>query len=105
MNRAIPFLAQVCVIAWFASLPAGCENRGFHDAEIAKVKKEISEEFARRNWKVTDMALSRDSQYQLSGVVTYEHDTPMGVRSHATQCSATMERDSRRTSWKCEKVE
>jgi len=92
-------------VALVVTLLAGCESKGFHDAELDAVKKEIRAEYARRNLRVTDIALSRDSAYQASGVVTFERETPMGIRSHASSCSATMDRETRKTSWQCQKVD
>jgi len=103
--RARRAAAGGCLLALAVTLLGGCENKGFHDAELDAVKKEIRAEYARRDLRVTDIVLSRDSAYQASGVVTFERETPMGIRSHASSCSATMDRETRKTSWQCQKLD
>lgn len=90
-------------IALLFVLLAGC-GKGFHDADINAVEQEIKTEFGKRALRVTSFDFTKDSDYQISGLVTVQMETSMGVRDFFTPCVATMDPSSRHFTWKCESV-
>jgi len=90
-------------IALVFALLTGCDN-GFSNADIDALKNDIKVEFGKRALRVTGSDLTRDSNHQVSGLVTVQMETPMGPREFFTPCVATMDQGSRHYTWKCEQV-
>jgi hypothetical protein len=84
-------------------LVGGCGN-GVRDADIDALKAQITKAFKKKDQTVTEMFLTRDSAYQVSGMIHVKVESPMGERIFYTPCAASMDPTSRDFSWKCESV-
>jgi len=82
---------------------AGCQN-GINDAAMDDLKAQITAEFKKKGQSVTTFRLSKDSSFQVSGMIHVDVQTAMGARTYYSTCLATMNPDSRKFDWHCDSV-
>jgi len=68
------------------------------------LKAQITAQFKKKDQTVTTFLLSKDSSYQISGLIHVDVDTVMGAHTYYSTCLATMDPDSRRFDWHCDSV-
>jgi hypothetical protein len=95
-------LLSIC-LALSPVLVGGCGS-GVTDAEIRDLQADIAATFKKRDQTVTEMFLTRDSAYQVSGMIYVRVDSVTGGRVFYTPCLATMDPQTRHFNWKCESV-
>ncbi|HYA65528.1 MAG TPA: hypothetical protein VEE84_02485 [Burkholderiaceae bacterium] len=86
-----------------ALILAGCQN-GIKDAEMDDLKAQITAELKNKGQSVTTFLLSKDSSFQVSGMIHVDVETAMGARTYYSTCLATMNPDSRKFDWHCDSM-
>ena len=102
-SRALARCLRGAGVALLLVLLGACGN-GVRDADIDVLKAQITKAFKKKNQTVTEMVLTRDSAYQVSGMIHVKIESSMGERIFYTPCVASMDPTSRDFSWKCESV-
>lgn len=90
----------LCLLTLFL---AACQGR-VKDAEVDDLKVQIKSEFKKKDQVVTTFLLSKDSSFQVSGMIHVDVETAMGVHTYYSTCLATMDPDSRKFDWHCDSV-
>jgi len=75
---------------------------GATDADVDRLRSEMSSAFHQRGQKVVRFQISKDSRFQVSGMIFVDIESPTGTRSFYTTCLATMSEASRKWDWKCD---
>jgi len=68
------------------------------------LKAQITADFKKKDQTVTTFLLSKDSAFQVSGLIHVDVETTMGVHTYYSTCLATMDPDSRKFTWHCDAV-
>lgn len=106
MRRLLHTATALSAPALLALLPAlltACGG-GISDAEMDALQSQIRTEFKKKNETVTTFLMSKDTRYQVSGLIYVNAETVMGVRSYYSTCLATIEPQSRQFTWHCDAV-
>jgi len=98
-KRSRPAVLAACIL--MALSLSGCLG-GATDAEVAQLQDSMSSAFHKRGQKVTKFLLSKDSRYQVSGMIYVDIESATGTRSFYTTCLATMNESTRKWDWHCD---
>lgn len=101
MNNFVKFIilaALVLVIysAWTVYQGA----QGFNPPAIEDVKKRMQDDFAAKNFTVTEISMLRRGPRELAGFVKFK--APGSDEIQQKTCTATMAEDKVTTSWTCQ---
>ncbi len=101
MNNFVKFIilaALVLVIysAWTVYQGA----QGFNPPAIEDVKKRMQDDFAAKNFTVTEISMLRRGPRELAGFVKFK--APGSDEIQQKTCTATMAEDKITTSWSCQ---
>ena len=101
MNNFVKFIilaALVLVIysAWTVYQGA----QGFNPPAIEDVKKRMQDDFAAKNFTVTEISMLRRGPRELAGFVKFK--APGSDEIQQKTCTATMAEDKVTTSWSCQ---
>jgi len=64
----------------------------------------ITGEIKNKGPSVMSFLLSRNSSFQVSGMIRVDVQTAMGARTYYSACLATMNPDSGKSDWHCDSV-
>jgi hypothetical protein len=101
MNNFVKFiilaaLALVLYSAWTVYQGA----QGFNPPAIEDVKKRMQDDFAAKNFTVTEISMLRRGPRELAGFVKFK--APGSDEIQQKTCTATMAEDKITTSWSCQ---
>jgi hypothetical protein len=97
-----PALLKVTACLTASMILSGCQS-GFSNEEISRVKTSIKQDFEDKGFVVTEIKLTKESKYSLSGVVRLKKNVPyVGEIEFSEMCDATMDQNSLQYAWKCE---
>jgi len=101
--RTVASLREAALLCLLAVCLVGCHS-GVKDADMDDLKAQIKAEFKKKHQTVTTYLLSKDSSFQVSGLIHVDVETAMGVRTYYSTCLATMDPDARKFDWHCDSV-
>jgi hypothetical protein len=74
------------------------------DSDMANLKADMQETYRHRNQKISKFLLTRDTRYQVSGMIYVDIEYLDGVKTYYTPCVAKMDPVTRKFTWSCDKV-
>lgn len=93
---------KTLVVILLLAFAVGCSS-GFTNRDIASVQESIKSDFEKRNYTVTEVKLTRQSDLTLKGYVRYRRNVPdVGEMDFSRVCTATMDKDSGKYTWGCQ---
>lgn len=101
-RRLFRIAAAICLGLPLTAALVACDAVG--DADMERLKEDIAATFRRRQQTVTEFRLTRDSRYQVSGMIYVQIQYSDGPRTFYTPCIANMDPKTRKFTWQCEKV-
>ena len=74
------------------------------DTDMANLEADMQDSFRRRHMKISKFMLTRDSRYQVSGMIYIDVEFLDGVKTFYVPCVAKMDPQSRHFTWSCERL-